>query len=475
MRPPARERGARGLNRPATRQIAGSCPQGRGAQDAAGRVTHRRVLRIALPILLSNVTVPILGAVDTAVVGQMGQAAPIGAVGLGAVVLASVYWIFGFLRMGTTGLAAQAAGAGAGMEAAAILARALLTGFAAGAAIILLQAPMLRAAFAIAPAGGEVEALARAYLGLRVWGAPATIALYAVTGWLIAVERTRAVLLLQLWVNGLNALLDLWFVLGLGWGVEGVAAATLAAEWTGLGLGLWLCRARLAAFLRARAPGLLEPAGLGRMMRVNADILLRSVALQGAFTAFVFLGAGLGDVTLAANQLLFQFLAIIAHALDGFAFAAEALVGQAFGARALPALRRGALLASLWGLGAALLLSAAFWAAGPAAIALMATDPAVQAAARAHLGWIVLLPVLSLPAYMLDGIFIGATATRAMRNSMLVSVAVYAAVLAAALPPLGNDGLWLALAVLNLVRMATLLAAYPGIERALAPAAARPA
>ncbi|MEC9313095.1 MAG: MATE family efflux transporter, partial [Pseudomonadota bacterium] len=192
-------------------------------------ITHSRVLKIAVPIVLSNVTVPILGAVDTGVVGQMGQAAPIGAVGIGAVILATVYWIFGFLRMGTTGLAAQARGAGDMAETGALLMRGLILAALAGGVFIVFQTLLFWGAFALAPASAEVETLAREYLTIRIWGAPATIALYAVTGWLIAMERTRGVFILQIWMNGLNILLDLWFVLGLDWGVEGVAAATLIA------------------------------------------------------------------------------------------------------------------------------------------------------------------------------------------------------------------------------------------------------
>ncbi|WP_333695819.1 MATE family efflux transporter, partial [Phaeobacter italicus] len=186
---------------------------------APQEISHARVLKIALPIVLSNATVPILGAVDTGVVGQMGEAAPIGAVGIGAVILATIYWIFGFLRMGTTGLAAQARGAGDWGETGALLMRGILLAFAAGGVFIIAQAAVFWGAFALAPASAEVEGLARSYLEIRIWGAPATIALYAVTGWLIAVERTRAVFLLQVWMNGLNIVLDLWFVLGLGWGV----------------------------------------------------------------------------------------------------------------------------------------------------------------------------------------------------------------------------------------------------------------
>lgn len=430
-----------------------------------GPVTHRRVLRIAVPILLANVTVPVLGAVDTGVVGQMGQAAPIGAVGLGAIVLASVYWIFGFLRMGTTGLVAQAEGAGDQAESGAILMRALLIAGAAGLVMIVGQVALMAGAFAVAPASAEVEGLARQYLAIRIWGAPATIGLYAVTGWLIATERTRAVLILQLWINGLNIGLDLWFVLALGWGVQGVAVATLMAEWSGLALGLWMCR---PALRRVRRAMIFDRVRLARMWSVNADIMVRSVLLQGSFTAFVFLGAGFGDVTLAANQILLQFLGIMAYALDGFAFAAEALVGQAVGRRSLPALRRAAMMASGWGAAGAVALAAGFALAGPSVIDLMATAPEVREAARAFLPWVVAGAVLSLASYMLDGIFIGATETRAMRNAMLLSVAIYAGAVAVLVPVFGNHGLWAALMVLNVVRGLTLGVLYPRVERRVA-------
>ncbi len=427
-------------------------------------ITHRRVLDIALPIVLANATVPILGLVDTGVVGQMGAAAPIGAVGLGAVIITAIYGIFNFLRMGTSGLAAQAHGARDTPEAGAILMRALLIGAAGGVGLILLQLPLMAAAFTLAPASAEVEDLARGYLGIRIWGAPATIALFAVTGWLIAVERTRAVLGLQLWLNGLNIGLDLWFVLGLGWGVDGVAAATIISEWTALGLGLWLCRGAFAGNAWRDLERILDGVRLRLMLRVNGDIMVRTVALQVGFVSFMFLGSGLGDVTLAANQVLVQFLHVVAFALDGFAFAAEALVGQAVGARSVRALRRSSVMTSQWGLVAALVLAAGFALLGPLLIDVMARDPAVQAAARAFLPWVVAGTLISLACYMLDGIFIGATATREMRNAMLVSLAVYGAVLLPLLPLMGNHGLWAAFMIFNLARGVTMALYYPRVE-----------
>jgi len=204
----------------------------------ANALTHKRVLQIAIPIVLSNATVPILGVVDTGVVGQLGQAAPIGAVGIGAIILTAFYWIFGFLRMGTAGLTAQATGAGDDAEVAALLSRALLIGFAAGTVMIVGQIPLFWLAFKVSPASAEVESLARTYMGIRVWSAPATIALYGIIGWLIAQERTRGVFAIQVLMNGLNIALDILFVLHFDFGVAGVGWATFIAEWGGLAFGL---------------------------------------------------------------------------------------------------------------------------------------------------------------------------------------------------------------------------------------------
>ncbi|ARE83850.1 DNA-damage-inducible protein F [Roseovarius mucosus] len=437
--------------------------------EVARAVTHARVLKIALPIVISNATVPILGAVDTGVVGQMGAAAPIGAVGIGAVIITGIYWLFGFLRMGTTGLTSQAQGAGQVGEVAALLTRALMIGFAGGIALIALQVPVFCAAFQISPASEEVESLARQYMAIRVWSAPAMIALFGMTGWLIAQERTRAVLLLQVAMNGINILLDLWFVLGLDWGVAGVARATVIAEWGGLALGFWFCRDAFAVPAWCDWPRVFDRERLKNMASVNGDILLRSLMLQIIFISFLFWGSDFGDVTLAANQVLLQFLSITAHALDGFAFAAEALVGQAFGARSVAHLRRGALLTSVWGVVVCVALAVIFASFGGALIDLMAKAPEVQLEARKYLIYMALAPVLGLAAYMLDGVFIGATRTRDMRNMMALSLLVYIVAALVLAPSMGNHGLWLALLISFVARGITLGLRYPALERAASP------
>ena len=429
-------------------------------------LTHRRILRVAVPIVLSNATVPILGAVDTGVVGQMGEAAPIAAVGVGAIVLTSVYWVFGFLRMGTTGLAAQALGAGDRDELTALLSRALLVAAVAGAALVALQGAIAAAAFRLSPATAEVEDLARAYMGIRIWSAPAAIAIYGLTGWLIAQERTVAVLVVQVAMNGANVALDLWFVLGLGWGVAGVAWGTVIAECGGAALALWCCRDAFARPAWRDPERVFEPARLRRMIAVNGDIMIRSILLQATFTSFLLTGGAFGDVTLAANQVLVQFLYVTAYAMDGFAFAAEALVGRAFGAGDRGRLRRAVGMTAAWGAGTVAALALTFALAGPWVVDLMATDPDVRAAARLYLPWMVAAPLVGAAAWMLDGVFIGATRTRDMRNMMALSFLAYLAALAAFVPALANHGLWAALMVSFAARGATLGARYPALERA---------
>ena len=428
-------------------------------------ITHARVLKIAGPIVLSNATVPILGAVDTGVVGQLGEAALIGAVGIGAVILSTFYWIFGFLRMGTTGLVAQALGAGNRAEVAALLTRALMIGFTAGVAVLVLQGPIFNLAFWASPASAEVESLATRYMQIRVWSAPALIAGYGVMGWLIAQERTTAVLVIQVLMNGTNILLDLWFVLGLGWGIEGVAIATMIAEWSGLALGLWFCRDAFGHPSWRDWPRVFDRARLKNMALVNTDILIRSMLLQGIFVSFLFFGADFGDVTLAANHVLLQFLTITAYAMDGFAFSAEALVGNAMGAKSAAKLRRSVLISSFWAGVIGVLMALAFALFGGAIIDLMAKVPEVQAEGRVYLVYMVLSPILGLAAWMLDGVFIGATETRAMRNMMLLSFLIYAACIALLVPLFGNHGLWAAFLISFVARGATLAWKYPALER----------
>ena len=438
-------------------------------QTNSTSLTHKRVLGVAVPIVLANATIPILGAVDTAVVGQLGLAVPIGAVGIGAIIITAIYWLFGFLRMGTTGLTAQAIGSGDKSETSALLVRGIVIGLVAGLILIITQVPLFLGALQLSPASIEVEGLAQKYLEIRVYSAPAAIALFGITGWLIAKEKTREVLLLQLALNGINIVLDLVFVLKLGWGVEGVAIATLIAEWSGLIFGLWLAREGFNNGYWKNWLQIFDRVRLIQMAKVNSDIMIRSILLEISFVSFLFLGSSFDDATLAANQVLIQFLNITAYALDGFAFAAEALVGQALGAKNRPLFRRAVVMTSQWGLGSVILMALAFFVFGNSIINIMTTAQDVRTVGYEYLPWMVIAPLAGVAAWMLDGIFIGATRTADMRNMMFISFCIYLIALAILLPKYGNHGLWASLIIFSLARGITLGFKYPRLEASVGP------
>ncbi len=428
-------------------------------------ITHRRVLAIAAPIMLSNVSTPLLGAVDTAIVGRLPDPAYIGAVALGALVFSFVFWAFGFLRMGTTGLTAQALGAGDADELRAALGRALILGVGIGAALIAVQWPIGQAAFALLEGGAQVETLARQYYDIRIWAAPATLINYALLGWFIGLGRAKIALLLQLALNVTNMALDALFVLVLGLSVAGVAWGTFIAECVAAVLGLAIAARHLSRlggrWQRAR---LLERVALARTLAVNRDILIRSAALIAVFAWFVSNGARQGEVVLAANAVLMHFITVSAYFLDGLAFAAEALVGRAIGARDRSALLRTMHLTTGWAVAVAALASALLLAAGPWLIDLFTVDTLTRESARRYLTWAALAPLAGVWAFQLDGIFIGATRTREMRNAMLLSLAIFLAGWWL-LQDLGNHGLWAALYVHYAARTATLLSFLPRLVR----------
>ncbi len=431
----------------------------------ADEITHRRILKIAIPILLSNATVPILGAVDTGVIGQLGEAAPIGAVGLGSIIITTIYGLFGFLRMGTSGLASQEKGKGDDYELSMIIFRSLMIGFVLGVLVLILHFQLFYLVMKMVPASPEVERLTEEYVSIRIFSAPAAIATYGITGWLIAQERTQSVLVLQLAMNGLNVILDILFVLGLDYGVEGVAYATLIAEWFALFLGLYLCREALRIKFWEEIHRIFDRAKFNRMVSVNSDILIRSLFLGLALVSFLFLSSDFGDITLAANQILLQFLFFTAYALDGFAFSSETLVGQSIGAENKPAVRKSSILTSTWGMITAVIVSVVFALTGPMIITIMTTEPMVRIEAMNYLWWVVLVPIIGGPSWFLDGIFIGATKTREMRNGMMISFFFYVIALVITMPTMENAGLWLSLYILFILRALTLGLKYPSLER----------
>jgi MATE family multidrug resistance protein len=439
------------------------------AQIAGRRaaVSHRAILSIAVPIMISNVSTPLLGIVDTGVVGQIPDPAYIGAVALGALVFNFVFWGFGFLRMGTTGLTAHALGAADAVEIRASLGRAVLIAVVVGAALIALQWPIRELAFALINGSPRVEALARDYYDIRIWAAPATLLNYALLGWFVGLSQARVALLLQLVLNLTNMALDMLFVLGLDMDVKGVALGTVMAEVLAAAVGLAIAARHLRGlggrwdFARFAAPG-----RIGRTIAVNRDIMIRSAALIFVYAWFMAQGAKQSDALLAANAVLMHFLAIAAYFLDGLAFAAEALVGKAVGAADRTGLAAAARMTTWWAAGIALLASLFFALVGSAFIDLLTADEAVRATARVYLPWAAAAPLAGVWCFQLDGIFIGATRTADMRNAMLMSLAIFLAGWWV-LTPFGNHGLWASLYVHYAARTGTLFYYLPALVRSV--------
>lgn len=432
-------------------------------------LSRRRILALAWPVILANAAVPLLGLVDTAVIGRYGSPQDLGAIAVGAVIFSFVYWSFGFLRMSTTGFVAQAAGADNEPEVRATLGRALLTSTALGLLLIALQWPISYLALLLMDTSESVTAITADYFRIRIWGAPAALGLFALMGLLIGLRQTRALLAAQLLLNGLNITLDVIFAGVFGWGAAGIALGTALAEWTTLiVVGAWVVKRlrqragdheplfpRTRVFDRERLAGLLS---------ANFDIMLRTLLLTFSFAWFVRQSAGLGDAVLAANHILLQFVSFSAFFLDGYAFVAEALVGEALGRRNRKlfdlAVRRSTELAAATALALAVLLLLA----GNTLIHLLTVHEPVQAAAATHLPWVGLYVLLSFAAFQLDGVFIGATRTRAMRNASAASVAVYLPAAWLLLPAFGSHGLWGAFVIYVCARALALLWAYPSLR-----------
>lgn len=426
-----------------------SAPAEPGPQEVATReitpleVTHRRMFLVALPMMLSHITVPLLGLVDTTVIGRLGDAALLGAVALGAVVFDYIFWTFGALRMGTAGITAQAVGRRDARGVSETLARAFAVGGGIGLLIVLLQVPIAWAAFAAIGASEAVNAALADYFAIRIWAAPVTLMNYALLGSLTGRGRTDLAFYTQVATNVVNIALTIGFVVGLGMGVAGAALGTVIAECFGLALGLAVVARLGDSPFAVRRAALLDRAALARMLAVNGDIVVRTLALGAAFLIFNALGARAGDETLAANAVLYNMFAIGAFFLDGFATAAEALCGQAYGARRPRAFRKAAGIAVLWAHVFGVGVSAAFLAGGGLFIDFVSTDPTVRETARLYLVFAALSPLLGALAFAHDGVYIGSTWTAALRNLMLASFALYLVMLFA-LRDLGNTGLWIA-------------------------------
>jgi MATE family multidrug resistance protein len=411
--------------------------------DWRHRPTHRRVWALAAPMILSNLSIPLVTLVDSAVIGHLPHAHQLGAVAVGGSLYGLLAWSMGFLRMGATGFAAQAAGRSDGHGLRQVLAQGLILAVLFAVALALLAQPFVTGSLQLMRPSPDLIQHTLDFFYTRLWGLPAALGSYALVGWFLGTQNARAPLVILLSTNLLNVVLNLWFVLGLDWGVVGCATASVIAEWVALLIGLRLTRPALRAY-----PGRVAWAALRRwrhwqpLLTVNRDIFIRSLALQAVFYLITVQGARLGDATVAANALLLNGLLLTAHALDGLAHAVEALCGHAIGARDRTALRRSMVVAGGWALLASLAFALFFLLGGRMFIALQTDIPTVRATASHYLPYLALLPLVAVWSYLLDGLFIGATRAREMRNGMLASVLL-------ALPigwltqGLGNHGLWI--------------------------------
>lgn len=440
---------------------------------ASAPLTRTFILQKTWPIILANAAVPTLGLVDTAVIGNLGTATDLGAIALGSAVFSFVFWPFGFLRMGTTGFAAQAAGAGEEAEVRATLGRALLIAIVISGLLLLCQWPLASGIFHLLDGSAAVEASAEEYFHIRIWGAPATLATFALVGLLIGLGKSKLLLLLQLFLNGLNITLDIYLVAVLDMGVQGIALGTVIAEWTTLAAGLVL----ITAILRERHhdsdaflpwPRLFDAVKLRQTLAANTDIMIRTLALVSGFVWFANQGAAFGDTTLAANHILLQIISFCAFFLDGFAFAVESLVGSALGARQRDRLRRAIWLSSQLAVGTAVLLGLSIILFGDRLVAVLTNLEEVRITTATLLPWCATYVVLSVAAFQLDGIFIGATCSREMRNAALQSIAVFLFAAYILTPSFGNDGLWWAFIIYVVARAAALLRYYGSVEASIA-------
>lgn len=425
-------------------------------QDWRHRPTHRQVWLLAAPMIASNLTVPMVSLVDSIVAGHLSHAEQLGAVAVGSAVYGLPVWVFGFLRMGTIGFSAQASGRSDGDALRRLLLQALLLALGLAGGTLLLALPLLPSLMQLMKASPALDGLARSYLHIRLLGLPAALVNGALVGWFLGMQNARMALRVTVVTNVVNIALNLALVLGLHWGVTGIALASACGEWIGMLSGL----AQVARQLR-RYPGQLHARALCRwnawsaLLTVNRDILIRSLALQGVFFAVTVLGTRLGDRVVAANALLLNGLLLTAFALDGLANAVEALVGHAVGSGNRRALRRALVIAGGWSLIGGVLFALFFGVAGRLFINLQTNMAPVRAIAYDYLPYLAVLPLVGVWSYLLDGLFVGATRAREMRDAMLIAGAAFV-VLVFALRGWGNHGLWLAFLGFMLVRAGTM-------------------
>jgi MATE family multidrug resistance protein len=406
---------------------------------------NKSILKLALPNIISNITVPLLGLIDLALMGHLGSEVYIGAISLGSVIFNIIYWGFGFLRMSTSGFTAQAFGEKKPTEAITILVRALILTFIISVFILLLQSPIAWASFKVIGGSPEVEKLAEAYFRIRVWAAPAALSLFVFSGWFLGMQNARYPMIIAILVNIVNILLSAFFVFGLNMKSDGVALGTAISQYVGLLTAVILFLRKYREMLpKVTKSGLIDLKFLSNFVKVNSDIFIRTFCIIVVFTFFTSKSASINDTILAVNSILLQFLMFFSFFIDGFAFAGEALVGKFIGAKQIENLKKVVKLLLFWGLGLALTFTLLYLSGTNFILKLLTSQKDVIETAQQFLIWVVLIPFASVSSFIWDGIYIGATASRPMRNSLLVSTFLIFAPFYYFLNPIWNNhALWM--------------------------------
>ena len=408
--------------------------------------THNReILQIALPSIVSNITVPLLGLIDAAIVGHLGAASYIGAIAVGGMLFNIIYWIFGFLRMGTSGMTSQAYGQKDEAETMRILARSMGVGMLIALALIILQYPIERIAFTLMKATPEVERLASLYFRICIWGAPAVLGLYSISGWCIGMQNSRFPMYVAITQNIVNILASLVLVYGFGMKIEGVAIGTLVAQYAGLLMAAWLWTShfkRLLPYIQLQT--LLAKGAIRRFFQVNRDIFFRTLCLVAVTMYFTSAGAAQGEVILAVNTLLMHFFTFFSYIMDGFAYAGEALVGKHLGANDRPSLRQMVHQLFVWGIVLSLVFTLVYGIGGKVFLGLITNEQSVITASSAYFYWVLAIPLAGFAAFLYDGIFIGATATRWMLYAMSIATTAFFLIYYGFRGTMDNHALWLA-------------------------------
>ena len=416
---------------------------------------HKEILSLAIPSIVTNITVPLLGLVDVAIVGHMGDASYIGAIAVGSMMMNVICWLFGFLRMGTSGMTSQAYGRGDSKEAATILFQAIALGAAIGILFVLFQPLLLRLFLFFMRPSDEIRAFASVYFHVCVFGLPAALVMYGLTGWFIGMQDTRTPMTVSIFQNIVNIMTSLLLVYVFGMKVEGVALGTLTAQYSGLLLALYILRRKYASHYQLLfSQFTLKPGDyssfsykhtLNRFFRVNRDIFLRTLFLVAVNAAFTSVGSRQGDVILAVNTLLFQFFTLYSYIMDGFAYAGEAICGKYYGAGNAPSFHACIRRLFAWGVIMTVVYTAAYYFGANDILHVLSNEQTVIEASEPYLLWVALIPVAGMGAFIWDGVFIGITDSRGMLLSCFVAAIVFAIMLSLFFTTMGNHALWLAL------------------------------